>query len=1483
MQTTEVIQIPLFPNFRTDTLQKTTKRRPRPNRNRYLPGKHTDATPQPDSKNTMRFESNIAKDLEPPPASQLQGQGQGQPPLNESRNRGRSVQGNRMGPSSMSSAAPITSQSQAQVQSQSKISPDELPFLSRNSNPITPVEAPVPHRIRIPSPPPFSSVKFTTIGQQPELLKRFSDFAPGTEHGVLDDGHQSASPEPDDSIAGTGSGLALESRRRTLLQALGGSEVDMDTNMDVDPSGITSSSTTGAAANANGTAQYQSLSQASRAQYSSDGDRSARSLSQSRKSSNGHNSNGSAITTDNNISTNANTGNSTSNRNRIRSGSEITNTNSTSRQDSTARTPDLLYPPSSRTNSVAIDKNANDSSTHSPVMVPTSAAPNPGPNITTGSGGTSSISNLLALRTLLNEKTVGLRTRAARERERDAGSERENIIRNSARAGLGSPPNGSASGQDVHMREQDDSMHPEPNTDPSFELEQPNATVSTFRSADDDQRRTLSPMPLDAPSQARRVPRHVHAEGPPHSRASATPTPSSNGVSTPTPNIVAGDNVASTSVPFSQHQTPARDASTVSQISSDALDSALSSAKQWFDDMARARSEIQALLARATAAESTAQSLRSELALSRSESASFREQVSSSSALLTQAQTEKTLLQEQMEALQAEMQELRSREEEERNEREVVRQEVEQAVKVSEGIMEYVDAWVREVKTEQEQEEDRFAMDEERERIAKMEAETDAQARLAEEEKTRRHQLETQLEQQRQQEEALLKQREQEEANAAAFARKRAEVMKEKERANQENAQRIRAAREVRSISGGVMLSTLSTTAIGAPQADSGKHKDSDAHTPQVAIPVPAPASNRTSISAPSPSARAQSYSTPSLPSTSQDPSSSPPSPSNPSILRSGEFPVAQGPVQVSPATQFSNLRHLREARLGAVAKGLKPAHIEAESNKVDKNMDWQEDVVEEQVDVKMEDNDEGSATSVSHPQVNKPIAPWRPSPRPTVQMQVESETLPPQPSSRRPSLSHSQDRSKTPVLSESTLPQRPPVPLPRIIPPSAPKAIRKSPQTDPSSGSSSFPKAKPLPKFTKNKNAITHESFETSTSEDLQPSPTSRDELRPLPSSAAAAPGEDTRWRGVQSRARSQTPEPVINSPLTGAQAQKAYFPPSRNVTYQQRGRGQHYSPPLRQLIPPPAMLHRRVSDHYSPPPASRARHYSSPSPPRPGRIPESRKRRRPTYLPNDEHPARRPWPEAADSERVIYKRPSGAETPREYAQDDTPNGPQTPPRPAPWEHASEPEQQPQYDPQYQARSPSPMFRGRTLKIANRESYRAAFDPESKQSSGAPLPINAHPDHSENQKWERRNAEHVSETYESNPGVSVPGPLSSRMDIDHPEISVATQRHPSPHQECTSRPLLDRMSDSQRLPPSGPAAQIPGYFQSQNGGNNNHIRRVSNQTRGSSQRGQSRGSRPARGRSGGRGNSAELSNSERQPLAARISSSSTLLQDRLS
>jgi hypothetical protein len=340
----------------------------------------------------------------------------------------------------------------------------------------------------------------------------------------------------------------------------------------------------------------------------------------------------------------------------------------------------------------------------------------------------------------------------------------------------------------------------------------------------------------------------------------------------------------------------------------------------------------------------------------------------------------------------------------------------------------------------------------------------------------------------------------------------------------------------------------------------------------------------------------------------------------------------------------------------------------------------------------------------------------------------------------------------------------------------------------------------------------------------------------------------------------------------------QRLYSPPIRSVARGQRDKKDHHSPMPAQKLTVPAMPYKRLRGRYSPPPP-RAQHYSPPHSPSgpPTRNPWSRKRPRPTpdrYAP-DEPPAQRPWQDDPDRERIIYERQPSVEPRNEYGHmEDVPNGPQTPPRPAPWDHMTEPEPQLQFDSPNRPRSPSPTLKGgKTVRIGNGESYRPGYDSRMQQYGAPPT---------QHQIWERPDVAHVSATYESNPvSFLVPGALSSRIGISN--TIDPTHRLPSAQQASPNLTLLDRMSDFQRLPPSGPSSQpqSKAYFQSQKNGNIKHNRRPPDQPRGGAQRGQPR-SRPARGRGGGQGASTEYSVSERQSLAARISGISTL-QERLS
>jgi hypothetical protein len=978
-----------------------------------------------------------------------------------------------------------------------------------------------------------------------------------------------------------------------------------------------------------------------------------------------------------------------------------------------------------------------------------------------------------------------LKARADRERERDTRIENEKDSAYNTESGLRS----NGSGQDIHTQEQrfssdthpESNVHAEPNSDTYSN--QRNA-ASEFSTTQDQQRHTQSPQ-LDVSSQARLTAGQTHNGTSPRSHTS------------PAPNTIAGDNTAAT--PFAQPEVPSFPTNTLPQVPHDALDSALSTAKQWFDDMTRARSEIQALLTRATVAESAVQTLRSELALSRSESASLREQVSSSSALLAQVQSSKLQLQTRARALEVEIEGLRAREVEERKERDLTRQEVDEAVRIGKEIVEWVDGRDKERKDEQEQqqgqEKEAKAGGNEDGLILQAETETETEKVLAHLEKEQeKSQLETQRQLQSEQEQH--RQREQEEADAAEFNKKRAEVMKEKERATQETALRIRTARQGRPISGGVMLSTPATSTANVVQANSGNNTGGDVRTsgedvPPVSVPIP-----------------------------------------------------SSVPKLESQATPAPHAQQVKE---------------------------------EEDVEVKMEELEATALAVPSDVHVNDPPARREPSLPSIVQPEVSSETQ--LPLSKRSS-SHNQNGTQIPVSSES-LPPRPSGPLPPVIPahgPVAQKATPMSSQTSSSSGLSSAPKPKPI--SSKTRDAALDTSSEKIVSRARQ-QPLSGSRLRPPTNLATAAPSDDGGWNDMRSHTRAPTPERVNNSPITAAaqgyeRYQRPYPPPL------------YSPPPVRQLTPPPAMLYRRVSDHYSPPPPS-ANHPSyaqrdSPpwSPPSPGpsaRVPWSRKRPRATldsYAPDEEPPAWRPWQGNGDH---------GPERPpATYSHaDNAPTGPRTPPRSASWERAPHAEPQLQYNYKNRPRSPPPVFQGgRTARIGSGQSYRPANDSLPQQSYEAPPPRNVRPDDPEDQTWERQNAAHISETHTLNPG------LSSRMDANYPQGPFESiQTHSPQQQESPNLTLLDRMSDKQRPLPSGPSSQSQGHSQFQSSGNNNHHRRISNQSRGSTQRGQFRGVRQPRGRGGGRGGSAESSNSERQSLAARISgartSGSSTLQDRLS
>ena len=1258
---------------------------------------------------------------------------------------------------------------------------------------------------QIPLPPSFSSFKFTKIGQQPKLLERFSDLSPGTNVDVEPEPQCSASPEPPIKMDANASGKAsvLGLGRPTLLQALGGSDINSHANMDVDrvPCRSTSPLTTGpGAATKNGIAAVQVTdpiqSRPARTQYSSTGDRSARSLYQSRRTSN---SNGAGscddigaiyVDTDSNTNNNANS-NLAPNKN------EIEYTNRTPQRDAS---PDLLYP------SPSIHTPAPESrSTHVTPPTPTSYLSDQGPLRVScsvdGDRGTSTsspcMSDLLALRKSLETKTAGLKARAARDRERDAlTATRSHNSDSGSQLNVSSP----TSGQDTQRSPSD--THEEPNNPAESSLDAHSNQDHVTVSPQDEslQRSAQSPMELDTPSDASLPVPPAGTEMSPRSHAS---TLSSNKSGC---DIIVGDNTPSIS--FSQPESPSSQINAASQFPRDTLDSAMSSMKQWLNDMSRARSEIRTLLARAIAAESATTSLRSELTRSQSESNALREHLSSTSALLRRAQIETTQLEERVGTLEAEVAELRGRKEEEWNERQVSRQEVEEAVKVGQGIMEFFDRYFGQ--QEPQDDEGNRIDEEERERVVRANADMETQAHLEQEEE------EGPQETQRQQEEML-------EKDAVSFSNKRAEVMMEKERVNQENAEPIRAERYDQPISGG---DKVSCSAMDTVQADDS---NSLAVSGKIDLPVSAPASTHALRTGSSTSAESRGPSTP------------------PSPLGFG--------VQVNYATQASNLRHLREARLAAAAPAdgdPKPALVETEGD-VEPKKELQvkpEEEEEDKFDVKMETENEDGAHLVSSDAPSSDPPACRSSPPSSAQTQVAAES---------PSLLHPSDKGQRAIPSES-LPTRPSVPLPPAIPADA--VHLATPMVSQTTLSSGFPS---MPQSNLSNTLAADGDYEEFVGGNLAHR-SSGGEFQPprvlVPDSLA--------------RLDAPEPEPVNN---TFYDHQRPCSPPPCNSAHRQREHGdQYFPPPARPPIPPPSMQYRRRSDHYSPPPPadmpSRQRYSPPPSSPRsPGLLDRmARPRKRPIsttdrYVPDEEPPARRPW--QGDSN----ERPPTVEARYEYGRGhDAPNGPRTPPRSALWDHAPESEPLSQYDSRFRSPSPAPTFRdGRTIRFRRGESYRRAYDPQPEKYH------EASPAKSGYRQWERQNPDRIPDMYGSAPGPSASAPLASRMDIDGPHVSIEPIQRRQSQQEPTNPTLLDRMSDNQRPPPSGPS------FALSHGHNRTQFQTSDNVrwTPGQGPRGQYRSGRPARGR-GGRGGSTEHPNLERQTLAARISGGSTL-QDRLS
>ena len=152
------------------------------------------------------------------------------------------------------------------------------------------------------APPAFSSVKFTIIGQQPDLLKRMSDTAAMSASD--DGGNWSPPPVPRSPMSNDNQaeGAAYtKSGRPSLLQTFtGGEDTQFASASEISS---TQGSDEAAGARSRPLPPVQTQAPSTRAQYSSAGDRSARSLSQSRKASTGSSNSDPVPTLNPNLST----------------------------------------------------------------------------------------------------------------------------------------------------------------------------------------------------------------------------------------------------------------------------------------------------------------------------------------------------------------------------------------------------------------------------------------------------------------------------------------------------------------------------------------------------------------------------------------------------------------------------------------------------------------------------------------------------------------------------------------------------------------------------------------------------------------------------------------------------------------------------------------------------------------------------------------------------------------------------------------------------------------------------------------------------------------------------------------------------------------------------------------------------------------------------------------------------------------------------
>lgn len=598
--------------------------------------------------------------------------------------------------------------------------------------------------VSTPQAPLFSSIKFKTIGQPPDLLKRFSDPANVSEYKEEDPDNsmpvsRQSTPKPSSKVEYTQ--VADRVGRPSLLQALGdgsgdGMAMDGDIVMASPSAPMTGqqlrakSGTPGrsSAADMTAPAQTGAVSHVAYPQSSVTGDKLARSNSLSRQ-----NSNGNDITMSHY--------NAPLTAHETQRGVQVpmqTSDANTFNNQSPRPTPELLYP-----SSVPPPSPTYRMPPPSPLLNSRRCDDNNSANASTlGTTTTSnSMSDIIASRNLLQEKVMDLRAQL-----------NLNVTPGNGVANANGPLSQSESRLSLQIGHEH--LYPQANQ----------SSVSPDGQAD----------PNGQTQTRARV--HPNIEAITHLSV------------VPPMNIPYNDNLSPAS--SHSHSQPPRS-------SQSPLDSSFDSAKKWLDNASLAHAQFQDLLARAVQDASTA----------RTQAAIAREEATGASTMLRESQARNALLNQENVKLKEGLDRLQQRIEEQGELERKVEETIIIVNEVMRLVDELVRKKAEEDNIEEQKERERnevameeaeraaertVAREKERLRLAESQAQAEEETRRQKDAELRLQREQDLLHQQAEKEREL--QRDAEEA--VEFAKERAEVMKEKERVKQENATKIRLARE---------------------------------------------------------------------------------------------------------------------------------------------------------------------------------------------------------------------------------------------------------------------------------------------------------------------------------------------------------------------------------------------------------------------------------------------------------------------------------------------------------------------------------------------------------------------------------------------------------------------------------------------------------------------------------------------------------------